>query len=117
MKTQGTNDEIDAIRKRARNAPGTWSADDFGAPVIRPNYGSRFIDRFLFKDPDVYVRQKRSETSVLDQLPRLQGIAQRIDALLADAYQAHRDVRTLLAEVDLLRAELAATRAAAAEQK
>lgn len=100
-------DETEPIRERARRPPGTWAPDAFGAPVINKSYGQRFVDRFLFKDPDVYVRRKKGEDDVLKQLPRLQEIAKRVDALLEDAYQAHRDVRTLLAKIDELRAELA----------
>jgi hypothetical protein len=99
-----TDEELRAIRARAERSPGGWSSDRCGAPVLHKSYGMDFIDHFLFKDPDVYVRQKRSEKNVLDQLPRFAAIAQRIDKFLQSAYQAHADVQALLKELDRYRA-------------
>lgn len=96
----------EAIRVRSQSAPGTWRSDAFGKPVVSLGYGERFANWHV--KTDLYLRRRKGELPK-DETERLYEVTKRLDhELLGPAYQAHEDVRVLLAEVDKLRTQLAA---------
>ena len=98
-----TDEELAAIAERNKKAPGRWHPDGCGAPVVHLGYGERLLN--MLPKTDLYMRRKKND-KFEDMLARCVRINEQLKPLFAPAYQAHRDVHTLLEEVKRLRSLL-----------
>lgn len=94
--------KLNEIKERAKKSPGGWYTDGCGSPVVCSSFGTRIIDN-LHKS-DLYLRRKKSETG-MQELSRLFETAKWLDDLLSDAYQAMKDRRELIEEIERLQNE------------
>jgi len=90
-----TKAQLAEIAKRVERAPGKAFAQGRGV-CVSGGYAERLLNR-LSQTP-LYVRRKAG------RYPSDQEIADSVAPVFVDAYQAHRDVEALLAEVLRLRA-------------
>lgn len=98
-----TDEELAAIEERVKLTPGTWHPDGCGAPVVCLGYAEKLIN--MLPKTQLYLRAKRNERFE-DEMAKFVQLAEQLKPLFAPAYQAHRDVAALLAEVKRLREEL-----------